>query len=732
MADEKAAKKAMQREKGTHKKNSEKYLENKPDRCEEANDQEDNIEDDKQNFKGRIDVHTLNYFKRVEKLLEDDSFEDAESKELFLNNVLDQTGEGPRTCQLAKHRLTSKILETLIGMCNSRQFLSLLKSLVDGALLVSSDRFGSHVIEKAVSMVPVHLNCKMDDVTTEIEQVFCNFVKVIKKNVAELMRDTYSSHIVSTVIQVLSGICVADAVSRSRNSRITRGKFFKGAGSKRVGQSNFGKLFEKSTNPTPEIFKKHLKKIAKSICKDDNFGELLCHKSGSTVIQTLLLALKEKDQTMCSRVCNMVVERSKLLEWGRANEENTSASVPILFADEVGSHVMEKIFHAATSDLYEVLFSKCFQNHLLQFALHPLANYILQHMMTSIPTVEMASETIQELFPFTEDILASGNMGVVVRMVELSNQFQCKQKELLKALMKAVHLPSEKEKQSVFLKLLLTLSTYDIMFENCIEENVKDTPEDMEKKLDKQVLPGTLTKETLNYHGACLVRTLFCFENPKVLLKGLMKMEEDLLFISTHDYGSFVIEQFLTSETVKKTYKKRFLQKVKELLITLAMDKFGSRVVDKLWVIGDEEEKKIIKEELYRSRSRLKGNMYGRIILRNCGIESTQFQARNDDSKTEQFSTGSSATKSKKRIKEKPTDSSLDEVLVREKKIRKIDSSIDEVFQKLGAGMDSDGTAVIEELESEAKNEMTNSNEIDELFAKVKVAQKKKTKRTKS
>ena len=40
-------------------------------------------------------------------------------------------------------------------------------------------------------------------------------------------------------------------------------------------------------------------------------------------------------------------------------------------------------------------------------------------------------------------------------------------------------------------------------------------------------------------------------------------MEEDLLFISTHDYGSFVIEQFLTSETVKKTYKKRFLQKVK-------------------------------------------------------------------------------------------------------------------------------------------------------------------------
>ena len=75
-----------------------------------------------------------------------------------------------------------------------------------------------------------------------------------------------------------------------------------------------------------------------------------------------------------------------------------SFSVPILFADEVGSHVMEKIFHAATTDLYEVLFLKCFQNHLLQFALHPLANYILQHMMTSIPTVEMVRSYFHCIF----------------------------------------------------------------------------------------------------------------------------------------------------------------------------------------------------------------------------------------------------------------------------------------------------------------------------------------------
>ena len=69
-----------------------------------------------------------------------------------------------------------------------------------------------------------------------------------------------------------------------------------------------------------------------------------------------------------------------------------SNRVPILFADEVGSHVMEKIFHVAPQDLYELLFKKCFKNNLLQLSLHPLANYILQHMFSTIPTKEMVGD----------------------------------------------------------------------------------------------------------------------------------------------------------------------------------------------------------------------------------------------------------------------------------------------------------------------------------------------------
>ena len=59
----------------------------------------------------------------------------------------------------------------------------------------------------------------------------------------------------------------------------------------------------------------------------------------------------------------------------------------------------------------------------------------------------------------------------------------------------------------------------------------------------------------------------------------------------------------------------------------MATDKFGSRVVDKLWSNENQFGKEIIADELRGSLSLLRGNMYGRCVLRNCGIES--FQIRN-------------------------------------------------------------------------------------------------------
>ena len=176
---------------------------------------------------GKIDIHTLNYFKRVEKLLNEDEFDDEESKELFLSNVLAQIGKGMKTCQLARHRLTSKVLECLVEMCNSEQFSEIFESLMEDILAISRDRFGSHVLQRVVCTTLKHLAHSDKVLTDKIESLFFQLVTEMKKNLPSLIRDTYSSHILSSLVQVLAGVRIPDNVTRSRNSQTSRGKLFR-------------------------------------------------------------------------------------------------------------------------------------------------------------------------------------------------------------------------------------------------------------------------------------------------------------------------------------------------------------------------------------------------------------------------------------------------------------------------------------------------------------------------
>ena len=97
-------------------------------------------------------------------------------------------------------------------------------------------------------------------------------------------------------------------------------------------------------------------------------------------------------------------------------------------------------------------------------------------------------QTLEELIPFTEDILASGNMGVAVRMGETSLKFKCKQKEFTKALIKSLHMPDDKKGKNAFLVLLLTLSTYDVIYEaKKVESEDKEGGEESTQKETIQV-----------------------------------------------------------------------------------------------------------------------------------------------------------------------------------------------------------------------------------------------------
>ncbi len=125
----------------------------------------------------------------------------------------------------------------------------------------------------------------------------------------------------------------------------------------------------------------------------------------------------------------------------------------------------------------------------------------------------------------------------------------------------------------------------------------------------------------------------------------------------------------------------------------MATSKFGSHVIDKVWIQSDSEQKQEIKEELSKHKSILRGNMYGRIILRNCGMETSQNQnsfnkqsISSDISKTRTEISGSE----KKNFKD--TDSGKDILETEMKRKRKIKNNNEDVLYKkelkiLGTGV---------------------------------------------
>ena len=167
--------------------------------------------DDDSKKTGRLKEEVISYFKRVEQVLLEDSFEDEDHKEAFVKNVFNEVEKDGM--QLGRHPITSRVMEQLIPLFNGSQYKTLSLIMEKDIEMLCCDRFASHVVE---------LFCK--EITKYIEQEdvmesYNSLCKNIKKQIDVFLRDTYGSHVLSTLLQTLSGVQVPEVITKSRISR---------------------------------------------------------------------------------------------------------------------------------------------------------------------------------------------------------------------------------------------------------------------------------------------------------------------------------------------------------------------------------------------------------------------------------------------------------------------------------------------------------------------------------
>ena len=345
----------------------------------------------------RLDDGSKSYYKRVESFLDGENHEGEGDHQLFLNNVVKQiiSDDARRVCcdkdgsraveRLLQHQATDlatiqKLVEVLSVHCCE----------------LAVDRCGSHVMEALLKAATTKLSTmaapaarmldgsSIDDKNHEkdlhsLQEYLLSMCAALRDRVHDFIVQPYASHVLSSLVQVLAGVYLTDHASRSRSSKEFR------KAKMAEDSTHRGVLRVDRVVQTPGLFLKQLDGVAKRICKLENFADLMTHQCACPVLQCMLRVLTQQIPDRAKKLIKKIIKCSMVF---REQDENEKAStgdfeLPAVFTNSVGSHLMECMIEVATPELRQHILDSCFRGRVMTFALHPVANYPLQHLISS-------------------------------------------------------------------------------------------------------------------------------------------------------------------------------------------------------------------------------------------------------------------------------------------------------------------------------------------------------------
>eukprot|EP00039_Didymoeca_costata_P007103 m.96335 g.96335 ORF g.96335 m.96335 type:complete len:745 (+) comp13540_c0_seq4:233-2467(+) len=555
--------------------------------------------------------NTITYFSRVEQMVAEPDFadQDEEQRDIFVNNVLEEV-QG-KELRILSDMLCSRVLEKILQFCSPDQLSTLLVRCIPILDRIAKNRCASHVLQTMLVRLPLMID--KDDVPDEALEfnkllqndeseeepdptkyenltpstIFFHLCAMMEEDLETYIRDPYGSHILQASVFGLAGLPPA-AVTRSKASKAYR------------DASSFENpaIVTPRKKARPEFFQKSLNSLTNSLMTLPEFRDkLVIHPTASPVIQCFLSALAAVDEPMCSKLIKeiMPTETDSLLN---------------LVQHRVGSHLVEKLLGLVSEELLHKVYVDSFRGKLQDLSQHSVANFVVAKLFEFVKSSEDAALMLDEIINDIEYILADNHGNLVVRMVEASARCKVRQKEIMKGLTAAFHIETSEHQQSI-VTYILTMETAD-------------------KTIDA-TSGGENKKAYFDLQGSRILQALVSFDDPvnKQLINSLLNMTEDMLKdMACNAVGSRVLEAFASSKMDMKR-RKAFNKKLIDSIAKMAMDQYGSHVIDKMWTASDLNEKEKLATELLKHENDLNNNFYGRKVLRNCRMN--RFKAKKED-----------------------------------------------------------------------------------------------------
>ena len=320
------------------------------------------------------------YYQRVEGILE--SYDDLqEDSDVFFGNFLDQM----RSDSLERvfcDFIASRVAEKVFQMCDIKSdvAVALVQEVRECFPALCTSRCGSHVLETL--LVQIYSGRELQDGDPLVEGMLC-LAELALEDIKEKIKDPRASHVIRCILQLLGGIQVVEQILRSTVSMQYRSK-------KAIDVASNGKLQQegliKEKWNVPDTFAEMLQKFVKTFCKKKHILKVLLQENASPVYQTALIVTAERVPSACEQLCRKIVG---------CFGDKSDCSLPVLFSDPIGSHVVEVLFQIQVSGMGTEIYQQFVKGSINQMAVHPIANYILQQLIVHSNGEQVLSIQIQ-------------------------------------------------------------------------------------------------------------------------------------------------------------------------------------------------------------------------------------------------------------------------------------------------------------------------------------------------
>ncbi|KAJ2799812.1 Nucleolar protein 9 [Coemansia guatemalensis] len=573
---------------------------------------------------GLVNPDLQAYFKSCEGMLDNPDFETGEDRALFVNNVYNEM-KGYEL-QLTTDHECSRILEKLFRISSEYQIKRFFSITRDDTIRLAIHRFSSHTIQTLLLLSAVALehekrrsassieaeveaNGDAEQVRTKVpnfEELILELVETLTPHWAFLMSNEYASHIQRVLLLVLTGKPIEDQMN-SKNSIKSR------RSAKYMEENNGAPVNHRSLSTqrvVPDSFAAALEKLlttTSDAMSDYTARGFVSNPVGSPVLQLMLQLQAERGEL--EQPGSLLDKCLMGLLTDAENNENSrrDSTIGMMLEDTVGSHFLQKVLELGSYGLLQTLYSRYFSGKLQKLAFHPISNFVVQSMFANAKSPAQLKSMIAEVMPIVGDLLFKNRPGVVRALTDSCVRLGACYTEIMNGLYTGLGASAGEERKEL-INLLAFLTPYPDFV-----------------KADYNSLQFSI-------QGSLIIQSILRFpgEAHEPIMESYFGQDRDKIYSWCKDpSGSRIIEAIIASPRSLPKTKRRVLEQFTNKFADLAVNKYGSHIVDACWNVADIAFKEKIIKEIIQREARVLDSPFGRIVMRNCGAE--QYKRRADE-----------------------------------------------------------------------------------------------------